>query len=303
MNSRIKGFMAGILAAIFYGTNPLGTLPLYSENINSESVLFYRYGMAVVIFVLWMLLRGESFRIKWGEAIRFAVLGTFFALSSVTLYLSFHYINAGVASTILFSYPIMTALLMVLFFHERVTWSSTVSIILAVGGIALLYRGNNGVTLSGAGLILVLMSSLLYAIYIVSVSQMDIHMSPLKFTFWIVFFGLIAILFFSIFTGRSIQMLHGAKAWICGFQLALLPTVLSLYFMTIAIKNIGSTPSSIIGALEPVTAVVISCSLFSEVFTFRLFMGIVLILSAVILIILRQADSSIGVHKKTLSEN
>lgn len=59
--------MAGILAAIFYGTNPLGTLPLYSENINSESVLFYRYGMAVVIFVLWMLLRGESFRIKWGK--------------------------------------------------------------------------------------------------------------------------------------------------------------------------------------------------------------------------------------------
>lgn len=98
-------------------------------------------------------------------------------------------------------------------------------------------------------------------------------------------------------------MLHGAKAWICGFQLALLPTVLSLYFMTIAIKNIGSTPSAIIGALEPVTAVVISCSLFSEVFTFRLFMGIVLILSAVILIILRQADSSIGVHKKTLSKN
>jgi drug/metabolite transporter (DMT)-like permease len=59
--------------------------------------------------------------------------------------------------------------------------------------------------------------------------------------------------------------------------------------MTIAIKNIGSTPSAIMGALEPVTAVVISVSLFHEVFTLRLAIGIVLILSAVILVILRKS--------------
>lgn len=303
MNSRIKGLTAGILAAVFYGTNPLGTLPLYSENINSESVLFYRYGIAVAIFVLLMLVRGESFRIKWKEAVEFAALGTFFAFSSIALYLSFHYVDAGVASTILFSYPIITAVLMVLFFHEQVTWSSTLSVFLAVGGISLFYRGNGGRVLSCVGLMLVLASSLLYAIYIVSVNQIKVHMSPLKFTFWIVLFGLISILVFSFLMHKPIQMLHGVKAWMCAFQLAVLPTVLSLYFMTIAIKNIGSTSSAIIGALEPVTAVVISCSLLGEVFTPRLFMGIVLILSAVILIILRHGHPTIKEHKKILSKN
>ena len=142
MDNKVKGFIAGILAAIFYGTNPLGTLQLYQDGINSSSVLFYRYALAVLMFAVWMLFRGESFRIKWGHAIRFAMLGVFFALSSTTLYLSFHYMDAGIASTILFCYPIMTAILMIAFFHEKFTWPTTLSIALAVTGIILLYRGD-----------------------------------------------------------------------------------------------------------------------------------------------------------------
>ena len=142
MNSKVKGFVAGVLAAIFYGTNPLGAVYLYQDDINSASVLFYRYGLAVVFFALWMMVKGESFRISWGHAIRFVVLGGVFALSSIALFLSFHYMDVGVASTILFSYPIMTAVLMVAFFHERITLTTTLSIALATLGIAMLYRGD-----------------------------------------------------------------------------------------------------------------------------------------------------------------
>ena len=138
MNSKAKGFAAGILAAVFYGTNPLGTLYLYQDGITSSSVLFYRYALAVAMFALWMVVKGEDFRIKLGHAIRFAVLGAFFAMSSVTLYLSFHHMDAGIASTILFCYPIMTAVLMVAFFHERITRGTTGSIIMPVTRIGLL---------------------------------------------------------------------------------------------------------------------------------------------------------------------
>lgn len=288
MNNKVKGYAAGILAAVFYGTNPLGTLPLYADGITSGSVLFYRYGISVAVFALWLLLRGESLRIKWGHAIKLAILGVMFAMSSLTLYESFHYMNAGVASTILFSYPIMTALIMVMFFHERVNWRTTAAIVLAVSGIALLYRGDGGQTLSTTGVLLVLFSSLLYALYIVYVRQFKIEgMSAEKFTAYVVFFGWIAVMVFQAFTGEAPQLLHGTQ-WVWGVQLALLPTVLSIFLINVAIKNIGSTPTAIMGALEPLTAVVISCTLFGEVFTLRLAVGIVLILSAVILIILRK---------------
>lgn len=284
-----KGIAAGCLAAIFYGTNPLGTLPLYADGITSGNVLFYRYGISVLIFAAWLLARGEGLAIRWGHAIKLAILGTLMSMSSVTLYVSFHYMNAGVASTILFSYPIMTAMLMVMFFHERVTWRTTIAIALALSGIAMLYRGGGegGEALSTMGMTLVLLSSLLYALYIVYVSQFKMVMSSEKFTFWVIFFGWLAVMAYMAASGETLQLLHGT-GWLWAAQLALLPTVLSLFFINVAIKSIGSTPTAIMGALEPVTAVIISCTLFGEQFSLRLALGIVLILSAVTLIILRK---------------
>ena len=245
--SRYIGYAAGVIAAVFYGTNPLGALPLYADGITPGNVLFYRYGLSVIIFLVWLALRGEKLRVGWGHAIKLAILGVLMSLSSVSLYVSFHYLDAGVASTILFTYPIMTALLMVMFFHERITWPTTLAIVLALSGIALLYRGDGGVTLSTTGMLLVLLSSLLYALYIVYVNQFKMALSPEQFT--------------------------------------LLPTVGSLFFINIAIQRIGSTPASILGALEPMTAVLISCTLFGEAFTLRLAVGMALILGAVIIII------------------
>ena len=61
--------------------------------------------------------------------------------------------------------------------------------------------------------------------------------------------------------------------------------------MTISINLIGSTPSAIMGALEPVTAVCIGVLIFGEAFSLRLGIGILLILAGVVLIILRKKKS------------
>lgn len=260
MSNTFKGFAAGIIAAIFYGTNPLGTLFLYQDEINPTSVLVWRYAIASLLFLAWMVAKRESFHLRLGPAIRMAVLGTFMAMSSATLYLSFKYMDAGIASTILFSYPIITAVLMTAFFHERITWSTTFSILLAVTGIGLLYRGGDNATLSTVGVALVLLSSLFYAFYIIGVNQTHTGLSAIQFTFWVVLFGLISLLVLSVIMGEQIQVLSTPKQWACAAQLALLPTVLSLYFMNIAIEKVGSTPSAIMGAVEPVTAVFIGGS-------------------------------------------
>lgn len=287
-SNKVKGFAAGIIAAICYGTNPLGTLQLYADGINPGSVLVYRYLLAVIMFAIVMVYRKEDFRIKWGYAIRFAFLGVFFSMSSATLYLSFRYMAAGIASTLLFVYPIMTAVLMTTFYHERVTWTSSAAILLAVTGVGLLYQGDGDAKLSTVGFALVMMSSLVYSLYIISVNRWEVQMSPIKYTFWVLVFGLITMLVYCFVAGEEIQMLTTPIDWLCALQIALLPTVLSLFFMTISIKLIGSTPAAIMGAVEPVTAVVIGVFVWGESFTVQLAIGIVLILSGVTLIILRK---------------
>lgn len=285
---KVKGFAAGIIAAICYGTNPLGTLRLYADGYGTGTVLIYRYLLAVAMFALVMWLRRESFAIKWGHAIRFALLGVFFAMSSTTLYLSFHYMAAGIASTLLFVYPIMTAVLMTTLYHEKVTWTSTIAIFLAVSGVALLYQGDGEGALSTAGFALVMASSLLYALYIISVNNWKTEMSPIKFTFWVLVFGLLTMIAYCILADEPVRLLHAPIDWLCALQIALLPTVLSIFLMNISIKLLGSTPAAIMGALEPVTAVVIGVFVWGESFSFQLAVGILFILAGVTLIVLKK---------------
>ena len=122
MSEKSKGTLCGIVAAVSYGMNPLGALSLYRAGINTNSVLFYRYGFALIIFGLWLTLHKKiSLKISLREAGVLMPLGVVFAISSLTLFQSYIYIGAGIASTILFIYPIMVALMMAMFFHERIS--------------------------------------------------------------------------------------------------------------------------------------------------------------------------------------
>jgi drug/metabolite transporter (DMT)-like permease len=284
---RHKGVICGILAAVCYGTNPFGALPLYEEGVNTSSVLFYRFSMAVVMLGVMLLVERKSFRINRQELIVLGSLGLLFAASCITYYESFLLMDAGIASTILFVYPVMVAGIMAVFFKERITFSTVTAILLALGGIGLLYQGDGETSLSTMGIILVILSALCYAIYIVVVNQSSIRMSSLKLTFYVLFICMFVLLAYS-FTSSDLhlQLPPSPRAWFYACWLGLVPTILSLVLMTIAVHEVGATPTAIMGALEPLTAVAIGVLVFGEALTVQLVIGIVLILSAVLLIVL-----------------
>ena len=282
-----KGIVCGILAAVCYGTNPFGALPLYEEGVNTASVLFYRFSMAVLMLAVMLIAERKSFSVRKGELKTLASLGALFAVSSITYYQSFRFMDAGIASTILFVYPVMVAVIMATFFKESVTLSTVSAIILALLGIGLLYKGGEGATLSTMGIILVVLSSLSYAVYIVIVNQSSIRMSSLKLTFYVLLICMMCLLAYS-FTSPDLhlQLPPSPRAWFYACWLGLVPTILSLVLMTIAVHEVGATPTAIMGALEPLTAVAIGVLLFGESLTPRLMTGIVFILLAVMVIVL-----------------
>lgn len=292
-----RGIICGILAAVCYGTNPLGALPLYEEGVNTSSVLFFRFSIATLMLCIVLIANRKSFAVTRAELKTIASLGGLMAASSLTYYQSFHYMDAGIASTILFVYPVMVAVIMATFFREKVTASTVTSIILALTGISLLYSGDAGVSLSGIGVSLVIVSSLTYAVYIVIVNQSSIRMSTMKLTFYVLLICMTCLLAYS-FTSPDLHLMlpPSPRAWFFACWLGLVPTVLSLILMTIAVHEIGATPTAIMGALEPLTAVAIGVMVFGEALTFRLAVGIVLILSAVLLIVLGK-----NFHLRTIS--
>ena len=241
MNVKLRGTLCGVGAAVFYGTNPLGAMNLYHDGISANSTLFYRFGLAIVMLGVMMLVQRKKFGVTRSELLLLAMLGVFMGSSS-SLFISFNYMDVGIASTLLFVYPVMVAVIMALLFKEKVTPATVISIALALGGIALLNQTSDGSALSTLGVLLVMVSSLTYAVYIVVVNKSRLRMSSVKLTFYVLIFGLLTILGYTFAMGETVQLLTTPRQWLFAAQLALMPTVLSLVLMAIAVKDIGSTP-------------------------------------------------------------
>ncbi len=278
------GTLVGIAAAICYGTNPLGALKLYAAGMQTNSVLFYRFGLAWVIITIVMLLRKESFRVTRQEFRVLTGLGLLFIVSSLTLYLSFLYMAAGVASTILFTYPVMTAVIMALFFHERITFSTVLSLLLSGAGVVMLYWSDGVGTLSILGVFLVLASALSYALYIILMNKGNLQMSSFKINFYVLMYCTLGMVVYSLLAGMPLTLPQNAVSWFYVGWLAIVPAIFALVLMVYAAKYVGSTATAILGALEPLTAVLIGLLVFNEPFTTYLAVGIVLILAAVVII-------------------
>lgn len=285
MTTQTKGYLFGAIAAATYGMNPLFALPLYQDGMDADSVLFFRYLFAIPILACMIKSRGRSFAVHSRDILPLILLGLLVAFSSLTLFLSYNYMEAGIASTILFVYPILVALIMALFFKEKITIQTIICIALALGGIGMLYQGENGATLSLTGIVFVMASALSYAIYIVGINQSRLKdMATVKLTFYVLLFG-ISIFVVRILTGPGITLPGHWYLWGNLLALAAFPTAISFLCTTLAVQYIGSTPTAILGALEPVTAVFFGVTLFGESFTTRLATGILMIILAVTLII------------------
>lgn len=296
MSNSFKGYVCGIVSAVAYGSNPLGVMFLYDESIRPVSVLFYRFCIAALLLACLMLVQRKSFAVTRRESGVLLLLGALFVVSSFTYYLSFRYMAVGLASTILFFYPVMVAVIMALFFGERVRIGTVLSIALALLGIVLLYKGDGRTAVSIVGMVLVLVSALTYALYIVLLNRSEIRMSSVKLTFYVLLICILSNLVASFFdpTG-GLQMLPGARSWLYALWLGLIPTVVSLVMMAMAVGYVGSTPTAIMGALEPLTAVLIGVAVFGEVLTLRLALGIILILSSVMIIVVSKQVSPLRV--------
>lgn len=288
MKRRTTGFLYGAVAAASYGTNPLFALPLYSAGISVNSVLFYRYAIAVTLYaILLKFVKNINFKITFKEGVSLAIMGLFFSLSSLTLFDAFRYIEAGIACTILFIYPLMVAIIMAIFFKEKATKTIMVSILLITIGISLLYHGKDGVTLNSHGVILVLLSALLYSLYIVGVKNIKSirHMNSAKMSFYVMFFGLLVYVFNLKFC-TDLQFLNSPLLWFFAIAIALFPTIISIETINIAIKLIGSTKTAILGSLEPLTALFFGVIVFHEQITPKIILGVIAILYGVSLVII-----------------
>ena len=285
-SSKLKGFFYGLLTSVTFGLIPLFTLPLMKKGLASDSILFYRFVAATLALGTMMVIKGESFRIHWKDVPLLIVMALFYTASSMFLLYGYEVMGAGVATTLHFTYPIFTTLLMLALFRERASWVTWLAIVLAVAGVARLSLQGTELKLDPWGVFIVLLSAVGYASYIVSVNKSRLkELHSRKLAFYVFLFTALT------FTAKNgvqgnFQPLPDWESVGLVLLLAVAPTVISNITLLLAVRHIGGTLTSILGAMEPVTAVIIGACVFGEAFTTTEAMGIALILVAVVLVIL-----------------
>lgn len=290
----IKGFLLGIASSASFGLIPLFTLPLMASGMVFDSILFYRFLIAALSIGVILICRKESFRIKRSEIPVLVILGVLYACSALFLFWSYSFLSSGIATTIHFLYPVFVTLLMIFIFHEKNSKWTFFAILLAFSGVALLSTGDGKGSFSIIGISIAAFSGLCYALYIIGVNKSSIkEMKGLRLTFYVLTFGSILFLILAQLKGTFQFISTGNELFnIC--MLAIIPTVVSNLTLVNAVKYIGSTLTSVLGAMEPVTAVCVGVFIFGEPFTFNLASGIILIIIAVSIIILsKQLNKSI----------
>lgn len=305
MKQKMNGYLFGIIGAAAYGLNPFFTLPLVKVGLTTDSILFYRYFFAMLLLAFILKIKHVPFALNKKEFFALFIASMLFAISSLTLYESYHYMSASIASTLLFVYPIFAMLIMVLFFRERTHLGAILAVILMVVGLKCLYKSETGLTLSTIGIFLVMLSALSYAVYMVFINQSLLSkISVYKLAFYVTFFGWFMYVA-RLKGGVELQMIHGHQQWFNVLGLAVLPSVFSLIALTISINAIGSTSASILGAVEPLTAVGIACVFMGETLTLNMLIGIFFIILAVTLVILDQPlahylSTKVKLHKPVI---
>lgn len=286
MSARVNDYICAALAAAFYGTNPIFAVPLYGTGMNPVSVLLFRYLLGIPLLAAIVIFRSERLLPRAREVFPVALLGVIMALSSLTLYEAYTCMNAGVASTLLFMYPILTSLLMSLFFHEKFRPVTGVCLLVMGTGLYLLMDPAQDGSIDMKGFALIFVSSLLYAVYLVmiKVSKVLPYIPAVQSLLYQLLSGGLVFLA-AVAAGDSLILPETLFDWGNLAALALFPTVLSLLFTIRAIRRIGPTPTAIFGALEPITAVALSILLLGESLTVREFVGGALIVLSTMLVV------------------
>lgn len=289
----VWGYVAGIVTGVTYGLNPLFAVPLMKQGVQVDTILFFRYFLAVIILGIWLMFRKENFRINLHQFRQLVILGLFFSMSSFSLFEAYNYIPSGIATTIVFLYPVLVALIMV-FLKVYPTWQVWISIAVTFLGVLFLSKGDGAQTIHWKGLVLSFASALSYAIFIVIVNRSkSVHqISNTMLTFYALLTGVIV---FSIHAAASrtplLSGIHGLGSWANLAGLAILPTIVSTVTLAMATRIIGATKASVLGVFEPVTAILVGAIAFGESITLNVVTGIFMTMAAIIFMIASPSSS------------
>lgn len=195
-----RGVLYALISSTTFGLVPFFSIALLGSGMSAATVLFYRMSVAALLIGLVAAAQRKSFVITAREFVIIVGLGWLYAGTSLGLILSYSLIPSGIATTIHFLYPILVTFLMIVFFREKRSAGLVVAAVVSLLGVGLL-SWSGGAVVNVEGIMLVLITVITYALYIVGVNKTGVgRIDSLPLTFYIL---LSAAVLFAMFAGLT----------------------------------------------------------------------------------------------------
>lgn len=283
MNSQLRGVVNGIISGVSFGMIPLFSIPVIAAGMDNVSILVYRFLFGSAAMLAILLLRKTNMRVSLSELLRIVLLAIFYITTALATLECYKYLSSGIATALVYTDPIWCALIGLAFLGDKFSIKLTSSILLASLGVMMMtgvFSGDG--TFSMIGLLLGLASGLAYGIYLILVPRLKVkHIASLKLTFYVFFTGMWLLIAYSLMTNGGVEEVPDSSCWLELALLGLIPTAISNICVTVSLKLIDSTIVAILGAFEPLTAMVVGVVILGEPLGFIGVVGGMLILVAV----------------------
>ena len=292
----INGLFYAAISSMSFGFSPLFSLGLIAAGLSDFDILSYRWLIAGIVLMIYAFFKKKSLRLNsFGEVWKVILLSILRAITSVTLLLGYVNISSGIASTINFMYPVIVTICMMLFFGEKRSKIDFLAIAASIFGVYLLASGDSIMVEggnTGLGLACSLISAISFAAYYILMKQVKADkIEVVKFTTWIMMLSAFYFIICAIIFEGRLTFVSDGKSWMNILGLGLWSTMVSNITGVKAIRRIGPTLTSILGALQPMTAVVLGVLFLNEHLYFRSVIGIACILISVSIIVMHQQSS------------
>ena len=281
-NKMVKGYILAIISAVIFGLMPLMAKYIYSDGVNSLTLVFLRNFLALPSLAVLTFAKHRTFKISLKELPKISLISFFgCCITPVLLFSSYNYMATGIATVFHFVYPSLVVLIGIVFLKKKVPFSTTISVIMCFIGICMFYNPSAPFSLQGCAY--ALSSAVTFAIYVTMLSSYKLNTAKgLLLSFYIALISSIITFLLCIAT-NSLKLPSTLNGWVLCAIFAFMVTTLAVAFFQQGALIIGGEKTSILSTLEPITGIIVGFVAFNEPVTISIAIGSLLVVGASIL--------------------
>lgn len=265
----------------------------YAYDISTVELMTLRMGFALPFYLMigyfsWIK-STNRIAIETRQYLGIASVGIsgFYCASYLDLQ-SLRYISVNLERMVLFTYPAFTLILTALLYRKPLVRKEILALAVSYLGISVIML-HDSLTIADTqslitGGLYVLAAALFFALFLMGSQFYTRQVGSAAFTTIAMIAASIVMLFHFLLTHQLDDLVFPPRLYLIAITMAVVTTVIPSYIMSSAIRRIGASTASILGAAGPITTAMLAIIVLDEIFTLYHALGMVLVITGITMI-------------------